>query len=221
MQSDGMFILAVKNCATCPLVPISWIIISYFIGGIPFGYLVGKSQGIDIRTLGSGNIGATNVFRTMGKKWGILVFIADLLKAYIPTKLVLYTACAPSFISLDGFAFLVGLAALLGHTFTPYLHFKGGKGVASSTGMILAMMPLSLAVSTSVWACLLIITRYVSVASIAAALALPTATFFFYPGQKWFLVASFTICLLVLIRHRDNMKRLIQGTENKIKSFKK
>uniref|UniRef100_UPI00356A8827 glycerol-3-phosphate 1-O-acyltransferase PlsY n=1 Tax=Pontiella sp. TaxID=2837462 RepID=UPI00356A8827 len=141
-------------------------IIAYLFGAIPFGLLVAKSRGVDIREQGSGNIGATNVFRVLGKGLGIFTFVLDALKGFIPAFVF------PMIGNLDGdYGVLFGLVAILGHSFPVYLKFKGGKGVATSAGMLLGVAPAAVGIGFLVWIICLLLSRIVSLASILAALA--------------------------------------------------
>jgi len=182
---------------------------SYILGSIPFGYVVGKVKGYDIRKEGSGNIGCTNVFRVTGKKEGIFVFILDFLKGYLP---VLYFT---DISVLAGILALLG--AIIGHMTTPFLKFKGGKGVATGFGGIIALMPLPAALAFGVWVLLVGITRRVSIGSMGAAISLPI--FYFYTGEpmtKIVLYFSVLIAILVIITHRTNIRKLIRGEEEPI-----
>jgi len=182
---------------------------SYILGSIPFGYVVGKVKGYDIRKEGSGNIGCTNVFRVIGKKEGIFVFILDFLKGYLP---VLYFT---DISVLAGILALLG--AIIGHMTTPFLKFKGGKGVATGFGGIIALMPLPAALAFGVWVLLVGITRRVSIGSMGAAISLPI--FYFYTGEpmtKIVLYFSVLIAILVIITHRTNIRKLIRGEEEPI-----
>lgn len=188
---------------------------SFLTGGIPFGYIAGKIAGIDIREHGSKNIGATNVFRVLGAKWGIPVFTLDALKGVIPTLLAWWSVNDSSILSNDVLAGLSGLAAVLGHTFTPFLNFKGGKGVATSTGFMAALLPVPLLIVAVTWWVVFAIGRMVSLASLLAVVVLPIATVLLYPG-RWFLIGLTTmIAMLVFITHRTNIQRLIAGKENR------
>ncbi len=182
---------------------------SYFLGSIPFGYLVGKVKGYDLRKEGSGNIGATNVFRVVGKKEGIFVFILDFLKGFLP---VLYFS---DISVLAGILALLG--AILGHMTTPFLHFKGGKGVATGFGGIVALMPIPALSAFGVWILLVGITRKVSVGSLGAALSLPVLYFYLsHPMIKSVFIVSILLAILVIITHRKNIGRLIRGEEEPI-----
>ena len=208
---------------------ILFILFAYLLGSIPFGLLIGLSQGKDLRKIGSGNIGATNTARTLGKKWGILCFFLDVLKSLIPMVLVptmgvVDAAAGPGELTLW---LLVGCAAVLGHVFPVYLKFKGGKGVATSLGLVLGLWPyytLCGAAAFVVWILCVYVTRYVSVSSIIAAVCFPLLlilTITLHQGwhftQLWPLVTiAVLMALLVVIRHRENIKRLRDGSETKI-----
>jgi glycerol-3-phosphate acyltransferase PlsY len=184
---------------------------SYLIGSIPTGLLLGRAYGIDIRKEGSGNIGATNLYRTVGRKVGIITLIGDCLKGLLPVTLVKLSSLPPEF------AAWVGLAAFCGHVFSVFLKFKGGKGVATALGVFLALAPLAVAIALALFACLMFLWRYVSLGSISAAAAMPLAVFFL-GGSRTVTVVTFVIAVIVIIRHRENIKRLVSGTESKFKA---
>src|SRR5580704_2298733 len=199
------------------------VILCYLIGSFPSGYLVGKSQGIDIRQHGSGNIGATNVLRVMGKKWGYLVFLCDSLKGLISVKLgMLLAAGAGLDITLAGV--VAGICCIIGHNYTFWLHFKGGKGIATSIGVLLAIVPILIVlIVLLVWLAVFFIWKYVSLASISAALSLPLAVLILFPlvarGNYWVVVIfSIIVATLAVWRHRSNIDRLLQGKENRFGS---
>lgn len=195
------------------------ILLSFLSGSIPFGFLVGRLRGIDIRKEGSGNIGATNALRVLGPGWGVCVLIADIIKGYVPTYLAFNIQQA--FLPQDAFIVLVGLAAILGHTFTPFLKFKGGKGVATSTGVLLAMMPVALGITAVVWGLICFSSRYVSLASILAVVLMPILAAVFHRDQIWFIAVAVAIGIVIILRHRANIKRLREGTENRFGGKKK
>ncbi|MDD5727843.1 MAG: glycerol-3-phosphate 1-O-acyltransferase PlsY [Victivallales bacterium] len=198
---------------------------SYLIGAIPWGYLIGKRHGVDIRTLGSRNIGATNVTRVIGKWNGRLCFLLDFLKGFIPVLAVTFLLRG-NFIR-DEYQIsqmLAALCAVLGHMFPVYLWFRGGKGVSTAAGALLALAPYSFAVAGAVWAVVYLISRYVSLASIAAAAVLPvTATFIYffkndlYPRSPYVLAFLYLLAVLAILRHTSNIKRLLNGTENRFR----
>jgi acyl phosphate:glycerol-3-phosphate acyltransferase len=196
-------------------------IVAYLLGSIPTGYLVAKSRGIDIRTVGSGNIGATNVFRILGKPAGIFVLLVDALKGFVSCYFVgplvygalvgpLDNAATAEFLKITG-----GFVAILGHNYTCWLRFKGGKGIATSAGVVLGLLPLALAFSLGTWIVLILATRYVSVASMGAALILPFAAWFAGSSQRMIIVAAI-IGALAIYKHRSNIQRLRAGTENRV-----
>lgn len=192
----------------------------YFLGSCPNGYLVSRARGIDIRKHGSGNIGATNVLRVFGKKWGYLVFALDALKGFVAVRLAFAIGAmmiGPAQRELVGI--VAGLACILGHTFPVWLRFRGGKGVATSAGVLLGLMPLAVFSVLAVWIILFKVTRYVSVASIGAAAALPL---FVIAYQRLGLLTgasllpfSILIAGVVVWRHRSNMQRLLHGKEQR------
>ena len=194
-----------------------WPLVFYLVGSIPTGYLMARSRGIDIRRHGSGNIGATNVGRVMGRNWGLVAFACDFLKGFLPLFLLRHVEF-PGHVFWSGSLLLVlcGLAAILGHNFTPWLGFKGGKGVATSAGVVGALMPWSFLVVVSMWIILVALTRTVSIASIAAAITLPLATAFFYPARWIYLGLSLLTGILVVWGHHSNIRRLLAGTEPRL-----
>ena len=197
---------------------LSILLLAYVAGATPFGYLVAKWKGIDIRQHGSGNIGATNVIRVLGKKIGIPVFAMDMLKGLLPVVAArlwcTWTAHEPTWPML-----LAALGSVLGHNFTFWLGFKGGKGVATSAGAILALLPAALGVAVVVWLIFFFSTRYVAVASIAAGLSLPLTVLAqrALTGSPALPLLGFAtvIGLLAVWRHRSNIQRLREGTENR------
>ena len=200
---------------------IACCLLGYFFGSFPAGYFAGRLAGVDVRTVGSGNIGATNVLRVLGKKWGYPVFIIDALKGLIPVRLALVLANQSPTTKpyAEYFAIFAGLMAVAGHTFPVWLGFKGGKGVATSAGALIGLMPLAVPLIFIIWVVVFETTRYVSLASIIAALALPiiASLFAFWKFvDTWALIYfSILIMLLVLWRHRSNFSRLLKGTEQR------
>lgn len=222
----------------CPL-------LAFLLGSIPFGLLMAKSRGIDIRAHGSGNIGATNVLRVMGKKYGIPCLLLDMLKGFIPVAIavnLIQITGRPVQVPLElpkawvmelsaGDALkaqiahiLTALAAVLGHNYSPWVGFKGGKGIATSAGVLLGLMPFAVLLLLMVWLFLFLTTRYVSVASMGAACALPLLTLWgsWHHGRiqdgtwnKPLFVFSIIIAVLAVWKHRANIQRLRAGTENR------
>ena len=192
--------------------------LAYLIGATPVGLLVAKTRGIDIRTVGSCNIGATNVFRCVGKGWGLLTFFFDALKGWFPATLLsglLLENPSPN-LNLIG-----GALAIAGHNWPVWLKFKGGKGVATSAGMLLGLSPQVVGCGLLAWVVLMLTTRYVSVASMGAAIGVGVAAWYFHLDQGIALPLTFSIIgLVIVIRHRSNISRLCNGTENRF-SFKR
>ena len=193
---------------------------SYLIGSIPAGYIAGRIAGIDIRTVGSGNIGATNVTRVLGKRYGYPVFIVDFLKGFAAVGMSIMIAKRAQPVSIP--SELVGaVACVLGHSFPVWLGFKGGKGVAASAGALFGLMPRVALIAVAVWLIIFYLTRYVSVASMTAALAVPIAilsmTFLGQTGGTALLYFSICLAAVVIVRHRSNLLRLVRGTEPRFK----
>ena len=187
-------------------------VVSYLLGSIPTGYLWAKSRGIDIRTVGSGNIGATNVMRILGKGPGITVLIIDALKGFLPVFFAprLFTEVDRNILQI-----VCCICVIAGHNWTCWLKFKGGKGVATSAGSLLAFLPLPMLCALGVWGIIFGLSRYVSLASIAAAIAVPVATWLITWDRT---LTTFTGILsgLVVYKHKGNIQRLLAGTENRI-----
>ncbi|MEO5917882.1 MAG: glycerol-3-phosphate 1-O-acyltransferase PlsY [Luteolibacter sp.] len=231
----------------CPL-------FAFLLGSIPFGLLIARAKGINIRDHGSGNIGATNVLRVVGKKYGITCLLLDALKGFIPVVVAINLVQiagkgnALHFAALDHFALvlpaaeqfkgqlihvLTALAAVLGHNYSPWVGFKGGKGIATSAGVLLALMPAGIALLIIVWLVVFAASRYVSLASIVAAAALPLITHIgarfhhlqndkslptLWEAGTWnkpLFVFSLVIAVLAIWKHRSNIERLLAGTENR------
>lgn len=197
----------------------AYIAIAYLIGSVPFGIIIGsKLYGIDIRGKGSGNIGATNAFRVLGPKAGTTVLFADIFKGFFAVKFVQLMVGAGSGAASGGplpaLELLAAVAVVLGHTTSPFLGFSGGKGVATAAGAIGAMMPLTLFALVSIWIFTVVLTKYVSVASMLAATLFPVMVFL--TGQNPYRKAlSVFIFLAIIITHKSNIKRLAKGEENK------
>jgi glycerol-3-phosphate acyltransferase PlsY len=198
---------------------------AYLLGSVPFGLLIARFHGIDLRKVGSGNIGATNVARALGKKWAYACFALDCLKALLPMILarVFIDQLTVPFLSLW---IMVGCAAVLGHVFPVFLRFRGGKGAATSMGVVLGLYPyltIPGIIAFIIWAAVLLISRYVSLASIVAAVAFPVVlTVEICLHDHWrfadlwpLLIVAVLIPALVVVRHVENIKRLLEGSESK------
>lgn len=188
------------------------LVASYLIGSIPFGYLVARVKGIDIRKHGSGNIGATNVFRTLGPAYGLTALALDLLKGVAAVYIGRQSG-------IQGVEFLTGIASLLGHAFPLFLGFKGGKIIATGLGVVTALAPLVALIAVLIFIALVAATRYVSLGSICGALSVPVFLAVFHYGPTYLLFGG-VVCLFAVIKHIPNIKRLISGTESKI-SFRR
>ena len=189
------------------------IVLTYFIGAIPSGVWIGKAfKGIDVRDYGSKNSGATNSYRVLGAKLGVVVLIMDVLKGFIP----LYIASHFNLMYND--LVILGLVAILAHTFSCFISFKGGKGVATSLGVFLFLIPVITLILLAIFIFILVayFTRYISLASITAAFLLPIFTFFTHRDSYLFAL-SVIIAIFVIYRHKTNISRLLSGTENKFK----
>ena len=194
-------------------------LVSYLLGSIPTGFLVGKARGIDIRTIGSGNIGATNVFRYLGTAWGIAVLLADALKGLLAVAVVAGLcwkayggaggAASREWLEIDA-----GLAAIVGHNYTCWLSFKGGKGIATSAGVLVALVPYALLVISGIWIAVLALTRFVSLASICASFALPFAVWLL-GGSSTMIEITALMAALAIYKHKSNIQRLLNGTESR------
>ncbi len=219
----------------CPL-------LAFLLGSIPFGLIIAKAKGINIRDHGSGNIGATNVLRVIGKKYGITCLFLDALKGLIPTVIAIslirfegihnpmtLTGLAPyaqdfPMLTAQIFQVITGLCAILGHNYSPWVGFKGGKGIATSAGVLIALMPAAIVILAVVWAVAFLVSRYVSLASIIAAAALPLVTLWgsWFHGKiqngtwnKPLFIFSLIIAVLAIWKHRTNIQRLLAGTEHR------
>ena len=195
-------------------------IISYFIGSIPFGFLITKLvRGVDIRQVGSGNPGATNVVRVLGKPYGILVFILDMLKGFLTVYFFdhLFSGYGHN-LSL----ILCGVGVICGHTFPIFLGFKGGKAAATGCGTFLWLAPVPLFVSVAVWLITVAVSRYVSLGSIISSMVLVACQIVLgkdpFGGGLYLTLFSVFISVLIIVRHKPNIKRILNGTENKIGS---
>ncbi len=199
-------------------------VVAYLLGSIPSGFLVAKSRGIDIRKVGSGNIGATNVLRALGKPAGIAVLVLDALKGWLAVAVGARLICAwlcpgADVQTQEWFKLCAGIAAILGHNYTCWLYFKGGKGIATSAGVVLAFVPLALVIILGIFILVLALTRYVSLASMAAAFVLPFAVWLTGQSTTMILVTA-VLGALAIFKHKANITRLLNGTESRFGSNK-
>lgn len=184
---------------------------AYLLGSIPTGLLLGKLYGIDVRKEGSGNIGATNLYRTVGRKVGIMTLIGDCLKGFLPVILA-WKLGMPEPVQA-----WIGLAAFCGHVFSIFLLFKGGKGVATALGVYLALAPLAVLGALAVFVILVAIWRYISLGSIIAAAVMPVIIYF-RPHSTELLISTALLSLIVIVKHHANIGRLFAGTESRFKA---
>jgi glycerol-3-phosphate acyltransferase PlsY len=202
---------------------------AYLLGSIPFAFLIARAHGKDLRTIGSGNIGATNLARALGRKWGYVGFALDVLKGFVPMVVAGAIMGRPDDWAGLAVWLLIGVAAIAGHVFSFFLKGKGGKGVATSFGVALGLWPyftLCALIALAVWVVTVLVWRYISLASICAALVFPIPLVggilllpSWHMSHLWPLViAAVAIPLLVIVRHRENIRRLHAGTESKIRS---
>ena len=193
----------------------AWLAGAYLAGSIPFGFLIGKMRGVDVRTVGSKNIGATNVYRTVGKKWGLLAFACDFLKGFVPVIL------AQRFGGEAHLLLAVGLMTVVGHMFTCFMKFKGGKGIATGFGMLVGLLPWLVLTAFGIWAVTVWISHYISLGSCVAAAFLAVGVWFPWLGSEGCrnLPLSIVVTLVALVaiyKHKTNIRRLIDGCENRI-----
>jgi len=189
------------------------VVCAYFLGAVPFGYIVGKSKGIDIREHGSGNVGFTNVWRTLGIGPGAIVLVCDIAKGYL--------AAALGFYLLGVYGTLAGgLIAILGHTYSIFINLKGGKGVATGIGILLFISPVTIAICLTVALIIVAVTRYMSLGSIIGAWLAPLVLYWSGAPNEY-VVGIGAAALFIILRHVPNIKRLMKGTENKLQFSRK
>ncbi|MBR2625078.1 MAG: glycerol-3-phosphate 1-O-acyltransferase PlsY [Lentisphaeria bacterium] len=196
---------------------------AYLLGSIPWGFIIGKWNGVDVRKVGSNNIGATNVTRCVGKKAGKLCFVLDFLKGALPVIAAQYVFRNASTVPMEYVVIAALFATVLGHMFPVFLKFKGGKGVSTAAGAVMALTPYALLAALLVWVVVFLASRYVSLASIAAAAVLPIVAWVFYlvdfgnqlARSPEVLIFLTIVSLLAILRHHANIVRLLNGTENR------
>ena len=189
------------------------VLAAYLLGAIPNGLLIARLKGVDLQKVGSGNIGATNVFRCVGKGWGVLAFVLDAVKGFVPAFFFpRLLESAPPWLGLA-----CGAAAVAGHNWPVWLKFKGGKGVSTSAGMLLGIAPAAVGIGFAVFAATVALTRFVSLGSILAAIAVPAAYLWMNGADNRLLAGALVLMgLLVIVKHRANIGRLLKGTEPRI-----
>jgi len=212
------------------------VAVAYLLGSIPPGLLIARAKGIDLRQVGSGNIGATNTVRALGRFWGVLAFLLDFAKGWVPVALIAPRVVAADDALAQSFAHLLrpvadqavpgvaalqvacGAAAVVGHCFPIYLRFRGGKGVATGCGAIVGIDPLVFVLSGLVWLATAALGRMVGLASLAMGLAFPLFMWWRHPGQATFILGAGLLTLLIVVRHRSNIARMLAGTEPRLGS---
>jgi glycerol-3-phosphate acyltransferase PlsY len=195
------------------IILLTLVILSYLIGSIPTGYIVTKYiKNIDLRQIGSGNVGATNVTRALGFKLGLLVAVLDISKGFVAIHLA--QMILPVDLSVY-YIFLVGLAAIIGHNWSIFLGFSGGKGVATTLGVVLNLLPISFLVFIIIWITITVFTRYVSLGSIMGAISLPISCYLFNLNYDY-IIFNTILALSIILTHHNNIKRLLQGRENRM-----
>lgn len=185
-----------------------WLLAAYLLGAIPASYLAGRAAGADLRLEGSKNVGATNLYRVAGLRFAIPAGLFDLVKGFAPT---FFAPSSPPWLPVA-----VGGAAVLGHVFPVYLGFRGGKGVATAAGVVLALAPVALAVSAVVWAGTVALTKFVSLASLLGAVSFPVAVRIVQPDDAWTLAIGVVLTLFIVYTHRSNIQRLLAGRERRV-----
>lgn len=193
------------------------VVMSYLWGSVPFGFLIARLRGMDIRQHGSGNIGATNVFRTVGKTWGVLTFLCDAIKGVLAVTAIPALAAVAAPGTPPALRLVCAAAVIAGHNWTVFLGFRGGKGVATSAGALLGIAWAPVLCGLCVWVALFLTTRYVSVASILASLSLTVTAWVFRDDASSVAtpVVITVLGVLAVVRHLSNIRRLLAGTENR------
>jgi glycerol-3-phosphate acyltransferase PlsY len=199
------------------LIYLATVIGAYLLGSIPFGFLVAKAKGVDIRSVGSGNIGATNAMRVLGKPAGIFVLVLDCAKGFfaVGTGYFISKAFGATDVQIETSRIFAGIFAVLGHNYTCWLRFKGGKGIATTAGVYLALAPWAMLIALVVFILALLATRIVSVASMSAAVALPAAVWVMMTHNLFLGLVTTALGALAIYKHKSNIQRLRAGTENR------
>jgi len=200
---------------------------AYLLGSVPFGLIIARAYGKDLRSIGSGNIGATNLSRALGRKWALFCFSLDVLKGLVPMLVAGKIISSPPGVVELSLWLAVGCASVLGHIFPIYIKFRGGKGVATSFGVAVGLWPyytICAAIAVIVWLAVVLVWRYISLASIVASAAFAVGLLLaivlipsWYFANLWpLIVVAIAVTVMVIARHRENIKRLMKGTEGKI-----
>lgn len=188
------------------------VLFAYLFGSVPTGYILGSLAGVDVRKAGSGNVGATNVARVVGKRHGIFTLVADIAKGLVPVVIALYLGLTSTATAL------VGVAAFLGHLYPVFLRFQGGKGVATALGIFLGLSPWATLVLMPIFVLVILATRVVSLSSMVAAASAPIV-FWLLTSSPILTGTSVFIALMIILRHRGNIQRLLSGTEPRVDAF--
>lgn len=188
---------------------------SYLLGALPFGYLMARARGVDLRAVGSGNIGATNTMRALGRPLGVAAFVLDFGKGWLPVAVLAWLEGPEGRESLSLARLSCGTAAVLGHCFPVYLRFKGGKGVATGCGAVVGVDPVVVLVGGLAWLAVLTLTHYVGLASVTMGAVFPLAAWWRRPDDLLFVTGCALLTLLIVVRHRSNLSRILAGTEPK------
>jgi acyl phosphate:glycerol-3-phosphate acyltransferase len=188
------------------------VIFAYLLGSVPTGYILGSLAGVDVRKAGSGNVGATNVARVVGKRHGIFTLVADIAKGFVPVVVALHLGLT------SAATVLVGVAAFLGHLYPVFLRFQGGKGVATALGVFLGLSPWATLVLMPIFVLVILATRVVSLSSMVAAASAPIV-FWLLTSSPILTGTSVFIALMIILRHRGNIQRLLSGTEPRVNAF--
>ena len=192
------------------------LVLAYLLGATPTSYIAGRlGRGIDLRQHGSHNLGATNVYRVLGWRYAIPVGLVDVAKGVLPVAIFGPWSNGPAW-----FTVALGIAAVLGHMFSPYVRFRGGKGVATAAGVFLALAPLAVVISLTIWGAVLWLSGYVSVASLTAAVLFPIWVRLTEPDEPYTLLAGVLLAALIVYAHRANIRRLREGTEHRFRTRK-
>ena len=201
-----------------PLMLSLLVLAAYLLGSLPNGLLLARLKGVDLQKVGSGNIGATNVYRCVGKGWGVAAFVLDAVKGFVPAfGFPMLVSAPPPWLGLA-----CGIAAVAGHNWPVWLKFKGGKGVSTSAGMLLGIAPAAVGIGFAVFALVVALTRFVSLGSILAAIAVAGSGFWLYGTENRLLAGALVVMgALVVVKHRANIRRLLAGTEPRIAGNKK